>query len=180
MPSQSQIVDAPVIIRAINAVNHAIGIAAAWLMLPVVLICFAVVILRYGFGSGYIWMQELFIWGHGIAFLSAAAYTFQSNGHVRVDVFYSRASNRAKARVNIVGVVFLLFVTCGALFYVSLPQVVTSWKLGERSSSISGLDQAYVLKGFVLVFCVTCMLHGIVLLWESWRVLRSPEDGDTA
>ena len=180
MSVESQIVDAPIIIRAINALNNGIGVVAAWLMLPVVMICFSVVILRYGFGIGYIWLQELFIWGHGVAFLSAAAYTFQNNSHVRVDVFYSRANERAKARINIVGVIFLLFVTCGALFYVSLPQVMTSWKLGERSSSISGLDYAYVLKAFVLVFCVTCILHGIVLLWESWKVLSSPQTGDKA
>ncbi|WP_347312851.1 TRAP transporter small permease subunit [Defluviimonas sp. SAOS-178_SWC] len=180
MASKSETANAPTIIRAINALNSALGAVAAWLMLPVVLICFTVVILRYAFGTGYVWMQELFIWGHGIAFLSAAAYTFQNNGHVRVDVFYSTMSERSKALVNILGVVVLLFVTCGALFYVSLPQVITSWKLGERSTSLSGLDHAYVLKGFVLVFCVTCILHGIVLLWESWRTLRSPEKGDTA
>jgi len=172
--------DAPLIIRAINAMNHGIGQVAAWMMLPIVLICFSVVILRYGFGVGYIWLQELFIWGHGVAFLSAAAYTFQNDSHVRVDVFYSRASERAKAYINIIGVVFLLFVTCGGLFWLSLPQVMTSWRLGERSSSISGLDYAYVLKGFVLVFCVTCILHGIVVIWESWKVLSNPRTGDAA
>lgn len=177
MTAELQPVDAPIIIRAINALNYGIGQVAAWLMLPVVLICFSVVILRYGFGIGFIWLQELFVWGHGVAFLSAAAFTFQNNSHVRVDVFYSRASARAKACINIIGVVFLLFVTCGALFYVSLPQVITSWRLGERSSSISGLDYAYVLKSFILVFCVTCILHGIVVIWESWKVLSAPRKG---
>ena len=172
MTSDSQTVDAPLVIRAIGAINHAIGVVAAWIMLPVVLICFSVVILRYGFGIGFIWLQELFIWSHGAAFLSAAAYTFQNDAHVRVDVFYSRVGDRTKAWINIAGVVLLLFVTCGALFWLSLPQVITSWRLGERSSSISGLDYAYVLKGFVLVFCVTCILHGIVVLWESANVLR--------
>ncbi|MDO5758040.1 MAG: TRAP transporter small permease subunit [Rhodobacterales bacterium] len=180
MNAELQTGDAPVIIRTINTVNHGIGVLAAWLMLPIVLICFSVVILRYGFGIGYIWLQELFVWGHGVAFLSAAAYTFQNNAHVRVDVFYSRASERGKARINIIGVVFLLFVTCGGLFYLSLPQVITSWRLGERSTSISGLDYAYVLKGFILVFCVTCILHGIVLIWESWKVLITPRTEDTA
>lgn len=178
MTAHSQTGDAPLVIRAINGLNHAMGVVAAWVMLPVVLICFSVVVLRYGFGLGFIWLQELFIWSHGAAFLAAAAYTFQSDAHVRVDIFYSRASERAKAYINIVGVVTLLFVTCGALFYLSLPQVITSWKLGERSASISGLDYAYVLKGFVLVFCVTCILHGIVLLWESWQTLRRPSSGE--
>lgn len=172
MTSESRPIEGPLVIRAIGAINHAIGMVAAWVMLPVVLICFAVVILRYGFGIGFIWLQELFIWSHGAAFLSAAAYTFQNDAHVRVDVFYSRANPRARAWINIVGVIFLLFVTCGALFWLALPQVITSWTLGERSSSLSGLDYAYVLKGFVLVFCVTCILHGIVMLWENVTVLR--------
>lgn len=180
MELKSQGIDTPVIIRGIEAVNRAIGVVASWMMLPVVLICFSVVILRYGFGLGFIWLQELFVWIHGAAFLTAAAFTFQHDMHVRVDVFYSRASVRRKAWINIVGVIGLLFVTCGALFVLSWPQVLTSWKLGERSISPSGLDYAYVLKAFVLVFCVTCILQGIVQIWKSWVVLRTGPTGETS
>lgn len=180
MSTELQTDKAPGIIRAINAINHGAGVIAAWAMLPIVLICFSVVVLRYGFGLGYIWLQELFVWGHGAAFLSAAAYTFQTDSHVRVDILYGRASKRNKARINIIGVIFLLFMTCGVLFYVSLPQVITSWKLAERSTSLSGLDYAYALKSFILVFCVMCILHGIVLLWESWKTLCTPQAGGAA
>lgn len=168
------IANAPAIIRAFDAINRVLGNVAGWAMLPVVLICFSVVILRYGFGLGYVWLQELFVWINGAAFLSAAAYGFQEDVHVRVDIFYARANSHQKAWINIAGVVFFLFVTCGALFYLSFPQVVTSWRLGERSESPFGLGHAYLLKSFVLLFCVICILHGIVLLWKSWVVLRSP------
>ena len=169
--------DAPLLIRAIRALNHGLGVISAWLMLPVVLICFLVVVLRYCFGIGFIWMQELFIWTHGVAFLSAAAYVFQQGAHVRVDVFYSRMGSRAKAWVNIIGTVCLLFVMSGVLFYVTYPQVIVSWMLGERSASLSGLGYAYILKTFVLVFCLTTILHGIDLIWESCKTLRAPARG---
>jgi len=176
MMSSDKFSNPPLLIRAIDKLNCIIGDAAACLMLPVVLTCFVVVILRYVFGIGFIWLQELFIWAHSAAFLSAAGYVFQRDKHVRVDIFYGMASERAKAWINIVSVVGLLFVMCGALFYISFPQIMTSWRLGERSVSLSGMDYVYVLKTFILVFCAVSILHGISLLWQSYAVLRNFEN----
>lgn len=166
----------PRIIVLIDMVNRRIGEAAAWLMLPVVVICFAVVVLRYGFGTGYVWMQELFIWINGAAFTMAVGYAFSHDAHVRVDVFYGSAGERAKAWINIFGVMAFLFVMCGVLLWVSFPQIVMSWRLGERSSSMSGLEYAYVLKTFVPIFCVISILHGVSLLTKSILFLRREVD----
>lgn len=169
MPTERRL---PLFVVLIDRFNELLGEIASWLMLPVVLICFAVVVLRYGFGSGYIWMQELFIWLNGAAFMMAAGYAFAQDSHVRVDVVYSRASGRAQAWINIIGVTFFLSAMCLVLLWVSYPQIVTSWRLGERSTSMSGLDYAYVLKTFIAVFCVVSMLHGISLLAKSILYLR--------
>lgn len=166
-------VDPPRIIAAIDRINRAVGIVAAWAMLPVVLICFAVVVLRYAFGIGYIWLQELFIWIHGAAFMAAVGYAFAEGAHVRVDMIYRGARARTRAWLDIIGVVAFLFVMCGVLFYVSIPQVALSWRLAEGSSSLSGLPYVYVIKTFIPVFCVLAILHGISLLWRCGAVLRA-------
>lgn len=162
----------PKFIEAIDALNRTIGRMASWLMLPVVFICFIVVVQRYLFGVGYIWLQELFIWLHGAAFMLAAGYALGAGAHVRVDVFYNRARPRTKAWINTIGVLLLLFVMCFTLLWLSYPQVMMSWRLGERSTSMSGLPYAYVLKTFIPIFCVVVILQGISMLARNIAVIR--------
>jgi TRAP-type mannitol/chloroaromatic compound transport system permease small subunit len=166
----------PGFVVAIDRINDLIGRTTAWLMLPVVFLCFIVVVQRYAFGTGRIWMQELFIWTHAAAFMLAAGYALGTGTHVRVDVFYNRASVRFRAWVNIFGVIFFLFLMCLTLLWLAYPQVMMSWRLGERSSSMSGLPYAYILKTFIPVFCIVTILQGISVLARSILVLRGRED----
>jgi TRAP-type mannitol/chloroaromatic compound transport system permease small subunit len=85
----------------IDRVNAAVGRVAMWCCLFVVLAEFAVVVLRYGFGIGWIGLQESALYAHAALFLLAAAWTLQSGGHVRVDIFYAQASPRSRARPQV-------------------------------------------------------------------------------
>ena len=78
----------------------------------IVLIGFAVVLLRYVLGLGSIWLQESILYAHAALFLLAAAWTLKEGGHVRVDVFYASASPRVKAWVDLLGVLLLLLPFC--------------------------------------------------------------------
>ena len=49
-------------VRAVDALNDWVGRTVAWLTLGCVLTCFAVVVLRYAFGTGFPWLQELYVW----------------------------------------------------------------------------------------------------------------------
>lgn len=162
-------------IRTIDGFSRILGEAMAWLMLPVVLIGAAVVVLRYGFGIGFLWMQELFVWLHGLAFMLAAGFVLGLNGHVRVDALYRKLSLRGRAIINIVGVLFLLFPTVGVLAVVSHPMISASWRMLEKSSNLGGLPFVYIMKSGVLAFCILVGLQGLSLLAKSWLVLRGDE-----
>ena len=56
-------------VRTIDRLNDAVGRGVAWLTLAMVLITFAVVLLRYVFAIGWVWMQESYVWLHGIVFM---------------------------------------------------------------------------------------------------------------
>ena len=96
-------------VRGIDAINDWIGRAAAWLTLGCVLTCFAVVVLRYAFGIGFPWMQELYVWQHAAVFMAGAGYTMLHRGHVNVDVLYGRLNPRGKAWIDILGTLVFLF-----------------------------------------------------------------------
>ena len=87
----------------IDRLNTAIGRAVAWLALAVVLLQFALVVARYVFALGSIWLTETVIYAHATLFMLAAAWTLRAGGHVRVDMFYAEASPRTKAIVDLVG-----------------------------------------------------------------------------
>ncbi len=87
----------------IDRFNTAVGRMASWCALAIVLIGFAVVLLRYVLGLGSIWLQESILYAHAALFLLAAAWTLKEGGHVRVDVFYASASPRVKAWVDLLG-----------------------------------------------------------------------------
>ena len=72
----------------IDTLNEGIGRAVSWLALLMVLVQFIVVLQRYVFGIGSIFMQESIVYMHGTLFMLVAGYTLLHNGHVRVDVFY--------------------------------------------------------------------------------------------
>src|SRR3954464_9757656 len=99
----------------VDRLNTAIGRAASWCALAIVLIGFAVVLLRYVLGLGSIWLQESILYAHAALFLLAAAWTLKEGGHVRVDVFYADASPRAKAWIDLIGALLLLLPFCLAI-----------------------------------------------------------------
>src|SRR3979490_2525734 len=81
----------------IDRLLAAIGRAVMWLALLVVLVQFAVVVLRYAFGIGSIWLSESIIYGHAAMFMLAAGWALQQNGHVRLGVFSSEAAPAGRA-----------------------------------------------------------------------------------
>src|ERR1700676_2309353 len=87
----------------IDRLTATVGRAAAWLCLLIVCLQFALVVARYLFGLGSIWLTETVLYAHGALFLLAAAWTLQVGGHVRVDIFYAEMSAAAKARINLLG-----------------------------------------------------------------------------
>jgi TRAP-type mannitol/chloroaromatic compound transport system permease small subunit len=146
---------------AIDRLVAVIGRAVIWLSLAVVLVQFAVVVLRYAFGVGSIWLSESVIYGHAAMFMLAAAWTLQENGHVRVDVFYSDASSRTKALVDLLGALLLLLPFMAVIIWFALPYVARSWTVFERSRESSGLPFVYLLKTLIPLFALLMALQGI-------------------
>ena len=151
-------------VRAVDALNDRIGRAAAWLTLGCVLTCFAVVLLRYAFGLGYPWMQELYVWQHAVVFMAGAGYTFLLGGHVNVDVLYGRLDARRRAWIDILGTLFLLFPWLGVLMLTSTHFVLSSWSIREASGTANGMPGVFLLKSLLWVFCALVFAQGLALI----------------
>lgn len=158
----------------LDRISTFLGKASAWLTLFMVLVTFIVVVMRYVFDAGFIWLQESVVWMHAFVFMVGAAYTLQQEEHVRVDIFYRDMSPQRRAWVDAIGVVVFLLPLCGFLAFKAVDFVAVSWKLQESSRESGGLPYPLIplLKSILVVMPVTLGLQGIALLTRSVRVLR--------
>jgi TRAP-type mannitol/chloroaromatic compound transport system permease small subunit len=157
----------------IKAFNALLGRLVAWLTVPMVLGTFAIVVLRYAFDLGWIWMQESIGWMHAAVFMLAAAYTLGKNEHVRVDVFYAQMSARRRALVDACGIVFFLLPIAVFLIVSSWDYVAVSWQIGERSREAGGLPYPWIplLKSLIPLTAATLALQGVAELIDNVLVL---------
>ncbi len=151
-----------------------LGKASAWFTLFMVVITFIIVVMRYVFDAGLIWLQESVVWMHAFVFMIGAAYTLQQEEHVRVDIFYRELSARRKAWVDLVGVLLFLLPLFIFLGWKSVDFVAVSWRLKESSRESGGLPYPLIpmLKSILVIMPVLVSLQGIALLLKSVRTLR--------
>ena len=149
------------------------GRIIAWLTLPMVFGTFVIVVLRYVFDLGWIWMQESIMWLHAAVFMLASAYTLNRNEHVRVDVFYRGMSPRKRAWVDALGTGFFLLPVAGFIFASSWEYVVVSWDIQEASREAGGLPYPFVslLKSMILLSAFTLILQGVADLIRNVLIL---------
>ncbi len=159
----------------IDGFNARIGRVVAWGTVAMVLIYFAVVLLRYAFDFGSIAMQESVTYLHALVFMGAAAYTLQRDGHVRVDIFYGRWSERGRACVDLFGSLCLLMPFALSLLVFSWGYVGSAWSRMETSAEPGGLPFVYLLKTLILVMAVQLMLQAVSQALKAWAILRASD-----
>jgi TRAP-type mannitol/chloroaromatic compound transport system permease small subunit len=166
----------------IDALSFAVGRSIKWLAVLLVVAQFAVVVLRYGFGSSFIWAQELPTYLHAVLFMLAIAYVYLLDAHVRVDFFYATWSERAKARLEIAGILLTVWPFCALLVWASWGYVATSFRFGEGPIQQGGLPLQPYLKGTILVMAGLLALQALSILIRAVAVLRGgrPRSSPTA
>ena len=164
--------------RPVESLIRAIGGAMAWFAYAMAFLQFAVVILRYVFGLNFIFMQEGVTYFHGAVFLLAGGYALLTNDHVRVDIYYSRASARTKALIDLAGTYLFLFPFCLVTLWAAGPYVANAWSVLEGSTEQSGIQGVYLLKSLIPAFAVLLALAGFVNAVKAARLARGGYDED--
>lgn len=154
--------------------SHITGKATAWLTLVMILVTFVIVVMRYVFDAGFIWLQESVTWMHAAVFMLGAAYTLLHDEHVRVDIFYRNMSETHRAWVDFLGVLIFLLPLCGYLAWAAYDFAALSWSIRESSREPGGLPFPFipVLKSIAIVMPVMVGLQGVSLALQSLARIR--------
>ena len=150
--------------RYVAGLNGVIGWIAISLLLLMTLLEISIIVLSSGFDIGYVWLQELVLYLHGIIIMTSISYTAYHNKHVRIDIFYERATARYRRAVDFWGTVLLLLPCCAVIFYLSAPYVFDSWRVLEGSQEAGGIPAFFFIKTFILLLPLLLVIQGIFIL----------------
>ena len=151
----------------IDGLSTKLGQLFSWLTLGMVIAMATIVVLRYVFQIGSIALQESVIYINALIFTFGVGYTLKEQGHVRVDIFYSRLSHRQRAWIDLCGTLLLLVPSAVFIIWVSWDYVSISWQIREGSAESSGLPYVYLIKSAILI------LPGLLLLQGMSEILKT-------
>lgn len=117
----------------VDRVNHLIGLFAMYLVFAMIGILFYSVISK-SFFSPSLWTFEMAQFVMVAYYLLGGGYSMQIDAHVRMDLLYSRWSDRTKAVVDAITILFLIFYLL-LLLYGGLSSTEYALRYGEKSYS---------------------------------------------
>lgn len=160
----------------VDRFNDTVGRGVRWLALGLVLVQFVVVVLRYVFGSSFIWMQESVIYTHATLFMLAIGYTLLHDGHVRVDVIYAGLPRRRQAWIELAGALVAILPFCLLVLWACWPYVSISWRMREGPMFPGGIPWLYLLKSLIPAMAVLLLLQGVSVACRAILVLGGRSD----
>ncbi len=167
----------------IDAISITVGDAARWSALALVIVTAVIVVQRYVFGVSITGLQESVIYLHSILFLLSSAAALLTGGHVRVDIIYSKLSDRARAWTDMAGVYLALIPMSWLILETSRSYVGGAWRILERSRESDGLPLVFLLKTAIPVFAVLMILQGLSMAARAALTLagrEAPATGENA
>lgn len=147
-----------------------------WLSLFVVLAEFIIVVARFLYSYEQAYMGDLVRFWYAALFLFASAYTLIHEGHVRVDVLYAHLTQRAKAKVNLLGSVLLGIPLCWIIITQGMWYKTSSINGPlvnyEISQSGYGMYVKYLMAALLIVFAVSMMMQFCSYILHNMAILR--------
>ena len=111
----------------------------------------------YGYSISTI-LQDLQWHFHAMLLMLSFGFGYLANAHVRVDIFREMLPKRKQAWVEFIGLILLATPFLIVMIKYGWDLMAISWRQGEGSDSMTGIDYRYVIKAFVpLGFLVAFM-----------------------
>jgi TRAP-type mannitol/chloroaromatic compound transport system permease small subunit len=127
---------------------------------------------RYLFATSKAWVTDLEWHVFALIFLLGAGYAFQEDQHVRVDVFYTKWSERRKAWLNLIGTIVFLIPWCLIVIYTGFHYAENSFAIGEGSPDPGGLPARWLIKGAIALGFVLLLLQALNYCVSQVRTIR--------
>jgi len=153
----------PIVIISFIIALFVRGLGFTWLSILVVIAEFQIVISRFVFSYEQAFMGDLVRMWYAALFLFASSYALITEGHVRVDVLYSRFNTKTKAVSNAIGCIILGVPLCWVILSTgmwskasSLNSPLLSYEVYQQGF---GMYVKYLMVGFLIVFAISMLIQ---------------------
>ncbi len=107
-----------------------------------------------------------------LVFLLGLSWTLQRQSHVRVDVLQGKWSKATKARIELLGTLFLLLPFAFGVMAISIEPALHSWLINEASPDPNGLPR-YLVKALIPVSFFLLALQGLAEAIKKLSTLKN-------
>lgn len=145
----------------LDKVATAIAVIACGAVTVLVL---TIVIMRYGFGMGFIKLQDLAAYAFALLLIFSVPVCLSRGGHVRVEVISERLSPGYRWRADVVALFLLLIPVFGLAIWAWWPELSYSWRIREGSIETGGLGGLFIVRAALPVGAAMMILQGIALV----------------
>ncbi|PTX01871.1 TRAP transporter small permease subunit [Pararhodobacter aggregans] len=125
------------------------------------------VVLRYGFGTGSIKMQDLASYAFAVFLILAVPLCHARGGHVRVEVLSERLPPGYLRRADALAWALFLTPVFGLILWAGWGDIAFSWSIGEGSTTPGGLGGLYLVKTALPVAAALMIVQGLAALFEK-------------
>ena len=154
-------------------------IAFTWLAILVVIAELLIVITRFVFSYEQAFQGDIVRFWYAALFCLLVLTLFE-DGHVRVDVLYSKFSSKVKGIVNSKGSVLMGMTLCWCILLLGMWEktnvIVNPMLSYESAQSGFGMYTKYWLASFLAIFAISMMIQFSSYLFESYADYLN-EDG---
>lgn len=126
----------------------------------------AIVILRFGFDTGNIKLQNLAEYAFAALMILSLPYGLRRGGHVRVEVLSERLPRGYGRLADRTALVIFLMPVFGLMIYAWWPDLSYSWTILEGSVETGGLAGLFLIKAMLPLAAVAMILQGIAVLLD--------------
>ena len=112
-----------------------------------------------------------------VVFLLGLGWTLQCQNHVRVDVLQSNWRRQRKAKIELIGTIFLLLPFAIGVVAISIEPTMHSWLIGEASPDPHGLPR-YWIKSLIPIGFLLLALQGISEAIKSSSKLKDSKNSN--
>jgi TRAP-type mannitol/chloroaromatic compound transport system permease small subunit len=161
--------------QRLESLIRTVSLTMGWSFFLLVIIIVLQVILRKGFSSGLIALEELQWHLYAVGVMFGLAMVQIDDKHIRVDLFSSHFSDRTKSIIEILGILFLFLPFLVIVFLHGIDFFWESWRINERSDATTGLPYRWILKSTIPIVFGLLVLTAITRLVREFRKIFTQE-----
>jgi TRAP-type mannitol/chloroaromatic compound transport system permease small subunit len=145
----------------IDRFTDVVGLAVAWLNVPMVLAVSYEVVARYFFHAPTIWVYDVTYMLYGTIFMLGAAYALHKGAHIRTDFFFDAWSIRTKGMIDSIAYLALFFPSLILFFVVGADEGWYAFTINETSEQTPWRPILWPFKMVIPLTCLLLMIQGV-------------------